>query len=66
MLTYHQRYGAPYSTGPASDLGNQSNHGRKGKNPSEPSMDVIFLGLDPELTEDDVSISSVHFKDISD
>lgn len=29
-------------------------------------MDVIFLGLDPELTEDDVSISSVHFKDISD
>ncbi|OXG70952.1 hypothetical protein C349_07117 [Cryptococcus neoformans var. grubii Br795] len=47
------RYDAPYSTGPASDLGDQSNHGRKGKNPSEPSMDVIFLGLDPELTEDD-------------
>lgn len=47
------RYDAPYSTGPASDLANQPNHGRKGKNPSEPSMDVIFLGLDPELTEDD-------------
>lgn len=29
-------------------------------------MDVIFLGLDPELTEDDVSIHSVHIEDASD
>jgi RNA-binding protein 5/10 len=27
----------------------------KGKEPSAPSRDVIFLGLDPELTENEVS-----------
>ena len=31
-------------------------HNRKGgKGPSQPFRDVIFLGLDEELTEDDVS-----------
>ena len=33
----------------------EEHRSRGAKGPSEPSRDVIFLGLDPELTENDVS-----------
>jgi hypothetical protein len=49
---------------PANDPVRDDSRLRK-KGPSEPSKDVIFLGLDPELTEKDVSSTMPSCEDLS-
>ena len=60
LLTAQTDYGYEYEQGEdqhhhEEELYDDDRQRQGGKGPSQPYRDVIFLGLDDELTEDDVS-----------
>lgn len=64
MSLYLARLGSSHKQSTYGDF-TQNDTTIRGKGPSPPSRDVIFLGLDPDLSESDVSSTTGSIADTS-